>query len=48
MRHLKATYVYKGGGGDGQKFNQTNPKKFKCPGDCQRKGGSSSFKLIDS
>ena len=25
MRHLKATYVYKGGGGGiGQKFNQTN------------------------
>ena len=24
MRHLKATYVYKGGGGIGQKFNQTN------------------------
>ena len=39
MGHLKATYVYKGGG-DGQKFNQTNPKKFKCPGDCQREGGS--------
>ena len=40
MGHLKATYVYKGkGGGVGQKFNQTNPKKFKCPGDCQRQGG---------
>lgn len=24
--------------GGGQKFNQTNPKKFKCPGDCQREG----------
>ena len=39
MGHLKATYVYKGGGGVGQKFNQTNPKKLKCPGDCQREGG---------
>ena len=28
-----------GGGGVGQKFNQTNPKKFKCLGDCQREGG---------
>ena len=40
MRHLKATYVCKGGGGGGQKFNQTNPEKFKCLGDCQREGGS--------
>ena len=39
MGHLKAIYVCKGGGGVGQKFNQTNPKKFKCLGDCQREGG---------
>ena len=35
MGHLKATYVCKGGG---QKFNQTNPKKFKCPGIARGRG----------
>ena len=39
MGHLKAIYVCKGKGGGGWAENQTNPKKFKCLGDCQREGG---------